>query len=109
MAYLPANPLAGYTEEPTGLGHTSADCFAGLPPLDVAVQQFCVMTFLGSVHHTVLGDYGDDFADSAVSAPHKRFRTELAAVEDEVVARNRRRARPYTYLRPSLIPNSTNI
>ncbi|MFI9385938.1 lipoxygenase family protein [Kutzneria sp. NPDC052558] len=109
MAFLPANPLAGYTEEPKGLGHGEADWLANLPPLDVAVQQFCVMTFLGSVHHTTLGDYGSDFAGSAVSAPHKRFRAELAAVDEEITARNRRRSRPYTYLRPSLIPNSTNI
>jgi arachidonate 15-lipoxygenase len=109
MAFTPANPLAGYTEEPKGLGHSEADWLANLPPLDVAVQQFCVMTFLGSVHHGVLGDYGSDFADSAVSASHKRFRGELAAVEDEIVARNRRRSRAYTYLQPSLIPNSTNI
>lgn len=109
MAFTPANPLAGYTGEPTGRGHSEADWLANLPPLDVAVQQFCVMTFLGSVHHTVLGDYGSDFAGSAVAAPLERFREELAAVEDEVVARNRRRSRPYTYLQPSLIPNSTNI
>jgi arachidonate 15-lipoxygenase len=109
MAFLPANPLAGYTEEPKGLGHGQADWLANLPPLDVAVQQFCVMTFLGSVHHGTLGDYGSDFADSAVSASHKRFRAELAAVEDEIVARNRRRSRAYSYLQPSLIPNSTNI
>ena len=109
MAFLPANPLAGYTEEPKGLGHGEADWLANLPPLDVAVQQFCVMTFLGSVHHGTLGDYGADFADSAVSASHKRFRADLAAVEDEIVARNRRRSRAYTYLQPSLIPNSTNI
>ena len=109
MAFLPANPLAGYTEEPTGRGHTEADWLANLPPLDVAVQQFCVMTFLGSVHHTTLGDYGSDFSGGDISAPHKRFREELGAVEDEIIARNRRRSRTYTYLQPSLIPNSTNI
>jgi len=109
MAFLPANPLAGYTEEPKGLGHGEADWLANLPPLDVAVQQFCVMTFLGSVHHTTLGDYGSDFAGGDVSAPHKRFRAELGSIEDEIIARNQRRSRSYTYLQPSLIPNSTNI
>jgi arachidonate 15-lipoxygenase len=61
------------------------------------------------VHHGVLGDYGSDFAASPVSVSHKRFRAELGSVEDEIVARNRRRPRAYTYLQPSLIPNSTNI
>ncbi|MFC4944713.1 lipoxygenase family protein [Pseudonocardia sp. GCM10023141] len=109
MAFLPANPLAGFTEEPKGMGHTERDWLANLPPLDVAVQQSCVMNFLGSVHHTVLGDYGDDFRSSAVAAPARRFRTELGAVEEEIVARNKRRSRSYNYLQPSLIPNSTNI
>ncbi len=76
-----------------------------LPPLDVAVQQFCVMNF----HHTVLGDYQDDFKNTPVTTGHKRFLADLASVEDEITARNRRRDMPYEYLRPSLIPNSTNI
>ena len=109
MAFLPANPLAGYTPEPKGKGHTEADWLANLPPLDVAVQQFCVMTFLGSIHHTVLGDYEDDFRGGPASGAHQRFLTHLTSVEDEIKARNRRRTMPYEYLQPSLIPNSTNI
>jgi len=109
MAFLPANPLAGYTPEPTGREHTESDWLDNLPPLDVAVQQFCVMNFLGSIHHTVLGDYEDDFTGTPVSSGHRRFLSDLTSVEDEITARNRRRAMPYEYLRPSLIPNSTNI
>ena len=109
MAFLPANPLAGYTDEPRGLGHTEADYLSHLPPLDVAVQQFCVMTFLGSVRHTVLGDYRSDFRGTPANAAHDRFRSALASAETEIAARNRVRQRPYEYLRPSLIPNSTNI
>jgi arachidonate 15-lipoxygenase len=109
MSFLPANPLAGYTPEPKGKEHTESDWLANLPPLDVAVQQFCVMTFLGSVHYTTLGDYEDDFRASPVSGSHKRFLSHLTSVEDEIRARNRRRTMPYDYLQPSLIPNSTNI
>jgi len=109
MSFLPANPLAGYTPEPKGKRHTEADWLANLPPLDVAVQQFCVMTFLGSIHHTVLGDYEDDFRGSAAAGAHQRFLGHLTSVEDEIKARNRRRTMPYEYLQPSLIPNSTNI
>ncbi len=109
LSYLPANPLAGYTEEPRGHGHTEAEWLAHLPPLDVAVQQFCVMNFLGSVHHTTLGDYEDDFKATPVAGALHDFRSELAGAEDEIVQRNRRRPQPYEYLRPSLIPNSTNI
>jgi arachidonate 15-lipoxygenase len=109
LAYLPANPLAGYTEEPRGRDHTEADWLANLPPLDVAVQQLCVMTFLGSVHHTTLGDYEDDFKNTPVTDGLRGFRHELSAAEDEIAQRNRRRPQAYEYLRPSLIPNSTNI
>ena len=109
MAYLPANPLAGYSEEPRGRDHTEADWLAGLPPLDVAVQQFCVMTFLGSVHHTTLGDYEDDFKNTPAADGLRGFRLALSAAEDEIAQRNRRRPTSYDYLRPSLIPNSTNI
>ncbi|MDQ1645734.1 MAG: arachidonate 15-lipoxygenase, partial [Cryptosporangiaceae bacterium] len=69
----------------------------------------CVMTFLGSVHHTRLGDYRSDFTGTPAATAHGRFRDALAAAETEIAGRNRRRAQPYDYLRPSLIPNSTNI
>lgn len=109
MSFLPANPLAGYTEEPRGRDHSEADWLANLPPLDVAVQQLCVMTFLGSLHHTVLGDYDNDFATTPVTRAHNGFVADLTSIEDEILARNKRRAEPYHYLQPSLIPNSTNI
>ena len=47
LSYLPANPIAGFTEEPRGRDHTLEDWLANLPPLDVAVQQLCIMRFLG--------------------------------------------------------------
>jgi len=109
LSYLPANPLAGFTEEPRGREHTLDDWLANLPPLDVAVQQLCLMNFLGSVRSTTLGDYEDDFKNTPVADGLRGFRLDLSAAEDEVTRRNRRRPHAYEYLRPSLIPNSTNI
>jgi arachidonate 15-lipoxygenase len=109
QTFVPANPMAGYTEEPRGTGHTEADWLANLPPLDVAVCQYCNLDFLGSVRHTVLGDYGHDFRKSPAAAAHQRFQTSLLAIEEDIIQRNARRPQPYEYLRPSLIPNSTNI
>jgi arachidonate 15-lipoxygenase len=109
LSFVPANPLAGYTEEPKGRAHTEADWLANLPPLDVAVQQFCVMNFLGSIHHTTLGDYQGDFRGTPVAGALGRFIDNLVSVEDEIIARNQRRPQAYQYLQPSLIPNSTNI
>ena len=109
LSYLPANPLAGFTEEPRGRDPTLDDWLANLPPLDVAVQQLCLMNFLGSVRSTTLGDYEDDFKNTPVADGLRGFRLDLSAAEDEVTQRNRRRPHAYEYLRPSLIPNSTNI
>jgi arachidonate 15-lipoxygenase len=109
MTFLPANPLAGFTPEPTGKDHTAADWLANLPPLDVAMQQFCIMTLLGSVHYTTLGDYQHDFKDTPADRAHTMFLKELTSIEDEIVARNQRRSAPYIHLQPSLIPNSINI
>ena len=109
LSYLPANPIAGFTEEPRGRGHTLQDWLANLPPLDVAVQQLCIMRFLGVVHETKLGDYENDFTHTPVADGLRVFQQNLSAVEDEIVGRNRRRPHTYDYLRPSLVPNSTNI
>ena len=109
LTYLPANPIAGFTEEPRGRDHTENDWLANLPPLDVAVQQLCVERFLGVIHETKLGDYQDDFKQTPVAGGLRGFRQDLSGAEDEIVGRNRRRRHAHDYLRPSLSPNSTNI
>ena len=67
------------------------------------------MHFLGVIHETTLGDYEDDFKKTPVASGLHGFRQDLAAAEDEIVGRNRRRPHTYNYLQPSLVPNSTNI
>src|SRR4029450_8911777 len=39
LSYLPANPIAGFTEEPRGRDHTLQDWLAHLPPVHTAVHQ----------------------------------------------------------------------
>ena len=109
LSYLPANPIAGFTEEPRGRDHTLQDWLANLPPLDVAVQQLCLMRFLSVIHETKLGDYENDFTHTPVADGLHGFQQNLSAAEDEIVGRNRWRPHAYDYLRPSLVPNSTNI
>lgn len=109
MTFMPANPLAGYTPEPKGRQHTEEDWLANLPPLDVGVQQYCIMTLLGSIHHTSFGEYAGDFHDTVVADAHARFVDDLTSIEDVILARNRRRPIRYERLLPSKIPNSTNI
>ena len=85
------------------------DWLANLPPLDVAVQQLCIMHLLGVIRETKLGDYQDDFKQTPVAGGLHGFRQDLSGAEDEIVGRNRRRPHSYDYLRPSLVPTSTNI
>ena len=107
---LPAGqPDRGLHEEPRGRDHKLEEWLANLPPLDVAIQQRCVERFLGVINETKLGDYEDDFKQTPVTGGLHNFRQDLSASEDEIVGRNRRRLHAHGYLRPSLIPNSTNI
>jgi arachidonate 15-lipoxygenase len=107
---LPAGqPDAGFTEEPRGRDHQPEDWLANLPTLEVAVQQLCIMRCLGVIHETKLGDYKDDFTQTPVAGGLHGFQQDLSAAEDEIVGRNRGRPHTYDYLRPSLVPNSTNI
>ncbi|MCX4755767.1 lipoxygenase family protein [Kitasatospora purpeofusca] len=109
MSYLPAAPLAGFTPEPTGTGHTEQDWLDNLPPADVALLQAGVGNLLTAVHNTPLGDYGLDFTLTRASTAAGRFTQSLIAAEREINSRNRLRARPYTYLLPSQIPKSISI
>ena len=109
MSFLPANPLAGFSPEPTGTGHTQQDWIAQFPPIDVAIQQLTTLTFLSSVNYTRLGEYGSNFSGTAAEVANRRFRTALQDIEDKISTANAARAFDYPYLLPSRIPNSTNI
>src|SRR5690242_1902611 len=78
LGYLPANPIAGFTEEPRGRDHQLNDWLANLPPVDVAVQQLCLFNFLGTLRSTSLGDYEDDFNNTPVAEGHRAYRLDLS-------------------------------
>ena len=109
LSFLPANPLAGFSPEPTGTGHTQKDWIAQFPPIDVALQHYTTFTFLSSLNYTRLGEYGSMFSGTAAEAANRRFRAALADIEDTITTANAARAVEYPYLLPSRIPNSTNI
>ena len=80
-----------------------------LPPLDIAIKQWQTMNFLGSVRHTVLGQYiVGSFEDPAIVVSNLKFIEDLARIEIDIKSRNQSRI-PYEHLLPSLIPQSTNI
>ena len=90
-----------------------------LPSLYSGLTRILILNLLGGIHYGRLGEYislngaGDsDFIDPAVSAdsgPLKRFQQRLETIEYEIDQRNLYRTHPYTYLKPSNIPPSTNI
>ena len=82
-----SNPIAGFTEEPRGRDHNLEDWLANLPRLDVAVQQLCILRFLGVIHETKLGDYEEDFKHTPVADGLHGFQQNLSAAEDEIVGR----------------------
>src|SRR5262249_48025416 len=109
MSSLPATPVAGFASDPTGEGHTQQDWLAQLPPIDVALVQFNVLTSLSSVHYPRLGEYGSTFSGAAAEAANRRFLHDLSSVEKMISKANAARAIAYPYLLPSQIPNSTHI
>ena len=109
MSYTPAMPLAAYRAAPTSkVGLAMHDYLDLLPPLDMAHLQRDLGTMLGGLRHTRLGQYETPFDDPRVAAPLAAFQAALAGVEKTIDERNLARP-PYDYLRPSLIPQSTNI
>jgi arachidonate 15-lipoxygenase len=113
MSYAPAYPLAGYAAAPTDAPATEADWFGMLPPLGLAHYQSTLGVMLGSVRHTVLGQYPHEafrpFAGDERLAPFVgSFRKRLEDVEAMIRQRNESRE-PYVFLMPSLIPQSINI
>jgi arachidonate 15-lipoxygenase len=109
MAFLPANPLAGFAAEPTGRDHTEQDWLDTFPPIDSALTQLNIATMLGAMRYTTLGDYRGDFTGTAAAPALTRFQRELRRLDRTLADRDRRRAAPYPFLRPSRVPQSTNI
>jgi len=118
MSYAPAVTGSGWTASPTAQdGHSKPEWLEMMPPLSLAAEQLEVLTLLGSVYYRMLGDYRSNnwpyrewFRDPAVvDNALPRFQEALTEVEAEIDERNRHRRWEYTFLKPSLIPNSINI
>lgn len=57
-----------------------------------------------------LGQHSEEhFANPKAKAVLKKFREELAALDEEIEIRNKGLDIPYEYLRPSLVENSVAI
>lgn len=108
MAFVPASPLAGYTPEMKGKGHSEQDWLNFLPPLDVQLVQSTICNFLGSQYIGRLGDYKGLFKDEAIVAALGSFNVKLDEIENTIMTRNKSR-RPFVHFLPSKIPPGVNI
>lgn len=114
MGFTPALPLAAYAPAPSvTTGLPSSEIFHHLPPLQQALLQLNVMTLLGGVYYSRLGDYdrnipGTYFTDARVREPLEAFQRALLETETIIGKRNLQRI-PYVVLLPSEIPQSINI
>jgi len=110
MTYVPQFPLAGYLPAPLDTNVGPEQFLEMLAPLENATLQIDVLTLLGSIYHTQLGQYAvDHFVDLRVQTPLYRFRKRLKDIESEISQRNETLTYPYNTLRPSCIPQSINI
>jgi len=124
-AYTPAFPLGLYQAAPKNRDKkTEQDYLDYLPPLEVANTQRLVGGFLGGLHYTTLGYYGDDhFIDKRVAAPLYKLQQKLKECAVTIEQRNQQRVAAwsdtlppdvaknwaYEYLLPHNIPQSINI
>ncbi len=115
MSFAPAMPMAGYVPGSViPMIQSEEDWCNMLPPEDQAKQQLQVLHVLGGVNYTQLGDYRvserESFGSDAAQALclfHKR----LKEIEQDINDRNNQLPQKfeYSYLKPSLIPQSINI
>ncbi|NRA65371.1 MAG: lipoxygenase [Pseudobacteriovorax sp.] len=109
-AAVPYQPLAGYAPAPQSTGLNENDALAFLPPRDRAIKQVHTLTLLGDTYYTRLGHYNlGTFSNKRVVPKLWKFQYRLNRIEKEIDSRNKQRRTPYSYLKPSAIPQSINI
>ena len=83
-----------YRQAPEHTMLTEKDFLDFLPPMDIAIKQWQIRHFLGSVRYTRFGFYeGDLFKDEAIKAAAAKFKADLERIEVDIKSRNHR-ARP---------------
>lgn len=122
MQFVPAMPLAGYAAPPKLFSrHAHGDesdvlmYESMLPKLEQCEEQIRAAELLGVVRYTRLGEYGKhlDFGGKLVSDALLKFQTRLRELETRIEQRNFSESDAdlpvYSFLRPSLIPQSINV
>lgn len=112
MSYSPAVPGALYGPIPeAGKEVGVRDWCALLTPMKRSLEQIVILSVIGNIYHTQLGQYGDDVLpnEAHVSEGLKTYQGRLKSLESRIVNREKNMRVPYTYLLPSKVPQSINI
>ena len=109
MTYVPAFPLGCYSPAPTQI-QQQQNFINLLPNVERAELQVRVLSLLGSVYYTELGDYsGSHFQSEKVKIALDKFQLKLREIEEKILREDSERLVSYRYLLPSKIPQSINI
>ncbi|CAN0288357.1 unnamed protein product [Ascophyllum nodosum] len=126
MSFIPSCPSSMFVPIPTDKNErTFENYLTYLPPMEIAKTHVTVLTLLGSVYYTKIGDYETtQFDDDRVDEPLAKFQAaiedidiNLTSVNAELVAgwrqrgKNKNKAKNFGYftLLPDNVPQSTNI
>ncbi|MBT5231378.1 MAG: hypothetical protein HOM11_14020, partial [Methylococcales bacterium] len=105
--------MPGTIARPTPVpGDANQDYYLeSLPTKTLALAQTQLMKILTFFRHTQLGKFDESFDDDQVFTATTNFTEDLLQIEAEIDARNEAlpEAHRYTYLRPSNVPQSTNL
>eukprot|EP00904_Undaria_pinnatifida_P011934 jgi/Undpi1/7871/HiC_scaffold_24.g10343.m1 len=126
MSFLPSCPGAMYATPPTDKSvRTKEDYINCFAPMEIALEHVSVLTLLGSVHYTRLGEYAhQNFVDDRVKKPLSKFQQAIENIGDDLEdtnsylarewrkrGKNKKQAKNFGYkeLLPVNIPQSINI
>jgi arachidonate 15-lipoxygenase len=109
MTYVPAFPLGCYSPAPTQT-QQQQNFINFLPNIERSELQVKVLSLLGSIYYTELGDYsGAHFQNLKVKIALDKFQLKLREIEQTILREDSQRLVSYRYLLPSKIPQSINI
>ncbi|NET38585.1 MAG: hypothetical protein F6K19_42425 [Cyanothece sp. SIO1E1] len=81
-----------------------------MPPPKLAIAQLATMSFLTAFQYNRLGYYErGHFQDPEAQKLVKAFQKDLDHIEAQINQRNQQRNPPYSFLKPSLVPNGLNL
>ena len=110
IAFVPNMSFAAFVPPPTDKGTyvDEEDVVRILPNQDQTMKQMLLMRSLTGWQYTRLGRYRRAWRDPRVPPLVARLQDELSALDHRIDQRNRDRLRPYPWLKPVNLPNSTN-